>query len=274
MKSNSKNISVIDISINEPEKEIKISFLPKSEGKIRYKLKSEPHIYSFGYQIRKCEVEFLVEKSRTNKENKDCKNCKNICYIEWQITYNADKSSIKKEKAKREWLIEDCKYLDIKRKERIPYELSYILYHALRIEILTADRLRELYGFIEKIEKFLDEIKIETELEESLFKLGNSDNDLTFVKLKMKYPFFIVFNKDNTFIEIHTEKQQYAYGVQPMIYFCIPIDLLKNGKEYVISIENKEVLENLILSFAYASKNHKYDILEIVKCINGILSEN
>lgn len=130
-----------------------------------------------------------------------------------------------------------------------------------------------MYEFIKTIKNFLNEIKIETELEENLFKLGNSDKDLTFVKLKMKYPYFILYNKDNTFIEIHTEKQQYAYGVQPMIYFCIPIDLLKDGNEYVISMENGEVLERLILSFAYASENHKYDILEIINCINKLYSE-
>lgn len=277
MTSNLKNNSVINILINEAEKEIKIFFLPKSEGRIRYKLKPESNIYGFGYQIKKCEIEFLKNKSKLSKETKDFKNYKNncngICYIEWQITYNANKSSIKKEKARKEWLIEDCKYIDIKKTERIPYELSYILYHALRIKIISADKLREMYEFIKTIKNFLNEIKIETELEENLFKLGNSDKDLTFVKLKMKYPYFILYNKDNTFIEIHTEKQQYAYGVQPMIYFCIPIDLLKDGNEYVISMENGEVLERLILSFAYASENHKYDILEIINCINKLYSE-
>jgi hypothetical protein len=85
---------------------------------------------------------------------------------------------------------------------------------------------------------------------------------------------------DNTQIEISIQKQQYASGVQPMVYFCIPIKSFQNYKTilgrpskpgdelvYIINNKNASVLFYMIKIFAMCSERHHFDIVEIIKIL-------
>ncbi len=85
---------------------------------------------------------------------------------------------------------------------------------------------------------------------------------------------------DETQIEFSIQKQQYATGVQPMVYFCIPLTSFRNcseflGKssvagdnlEYVINKTNVLNLIFLMKVFAMASKRHNHDVVEILNLL-------
>jgi len=87
----------------------------------------------------------------------------------------------------------------------------------------------------------------------------------------------MVETTDKTQIEISIQKQQYASGTQPMVYFCIPLTSFENGKTlygkpstnednliYIISENNIDVLFDLLKIFAMCSKRHNFDIKEIL----------
>ena len=74
------------------------------------------------------------------------------------------------------------------------------------------------------------------------------------------------------------QKQQYAAGVQPMIYFAIPLRSFENSKDfngrsskqgdeliYILDKKNIDVLLSLFKVFGTASPAHNYDIKEILK---------
>ncbi|MBC6415104.1 MAG: R.Pab1 family restriction endonuclease [Bdellovibrionales bacterium] len=74
------------------------------------------------------------------------------------------------------------------------------------------------------------------------------------------------------------QKQQYASGFQPMIYFYIPILCFSNGKKIMgysskektmnikYNLQPENVL-NLVKVFSMASKVHHYDIKQILKVL-------
>lgn len=89
---------------------------------------------------------------------------------------------------------------------------------------------------------------------------------------------------DHTQIEISIQKQQSASGVQPMIYFCIPIKSFTNFSEitgrssvandkliYAVSKSNVQNLIYLMKIFGMASKRHNHDIVQIVQTILEII---
>ncbi len=89
---------------------------------------------------------------------------------------------------------------------------------------------------------------------------------------------------DETQIEVSIQKQQYATGVQPMVYFCIPLKAFKNSSDLLgrssvvgdklVYVINKNNVLNLIFMmkvFGMASKRHNYDIVEILKILLEII---
>jgi hypothetical protein len=90
----------------------------------------------------------------------------------------------------------------------------------------------------------------------------------------------MLHTKDGTQIEVAIKQQQYASGVQPMIYFCIPLTSFKNSTDlmgrssvsgdklvYNINKDNAENLSNLMRVFGMASERHKHDTIQIIKII-------
>lgn len=90
---------------------------------------------------------------------------------------------------------------------------------------------------------------------------------------------------DKTQIEVSIQKQQYASGVQPMIYFCIPYKAFENhsdffgkssvaGDKLIYSI-NKTNVQNLITLmkiFGMASIRHNHDIIQILNILLEVIN--
>jgi len=106
-------------------------------------------------------------------------------------------------------------------------------------------------------------------------------NKLPFIETSIKLPtLFMTQNSDGTQIEISIQKQQYAYGFQPMIYFCIPFRTFNNWNElngrcsvvgdelkYTIDKNNIIVIMNLFRIFGMSSARHKNDIMKILSIV-------
>ena len=108
---------------------------------------------------------------------------------------------------------------------------------------------------------------------------------MNFEETSIKLPtLFMVETLDETQIEVSIQKQQYASGVQPMVYFCIPLKSFTNSSDllgkssvsgnklkYVISQSNVQNLLNLMKVFGMASKRHNYDIVQIIQTLLAII---
>lgn len=199
-------------------------------------------------------------------------------YLEWQIGYDVIVGDAKKvTKLTQETFIGDNK------KTKYPYELSEILYEAIIAGLASLDDIDDLINEINSYTEFIDEKEIIVE-EHSVINL----NELSFIETSIKLPtLFMPQEVDGTQIEISIQKQQYASGVQPMIYFCIPFNSFSdseslNGKSsskgdtitYTINRKNVEVILNLFKVFGMASRRHKFDVEQILKTIKKVVENN
>ena len=106
-------------------------------------------------------------------------------------------------------------------------------------------------------------------------------NEIEFLSSSTKLPTFITkSNGSKLLIEIMIQKQQYATGVQPMLYLIVPVDAFKNSTqiinhtskqtpygELILNATEKELLLNLLKCFGMCSKAHNHDVKEIIKVI-------
>lgn len=103
-------------------------------------------------------------------------------------------------------------------------------------------------------------------------------NGLKFEETSIKLPTLFMITFDKTHIEVSIEKQQYASGIQPMVYFCIPFASFRNFEEllgksstsshkliYAINTDNVKNIILLMKVFGMASKRHNQDIIRILK---------
>ncbi|WP_029513685.1 R.Pab1 family restriction endonuclease [Mycoplasmopsis primatum] len=143
---------------------------------------------------------------------------------------------------------------------------------------------------ISEIEKLITDFNqsktsLENEFQIQINKVKNyvADGNISFCQQDINLPTFIYSgNNDYSYIEVSIEKQQYASGVQPMLYFSIPIKSLTDGEEmigktaknlnfsyttFVIDKTNKDCLLNMFRIFGICSAKHKYDIQEILKLL-------
>jgi len=236
--------------------QIILEFELKNEGKFRLKKLEKDEISS-------------TYSSTVKKEEIGTKDW----YLEWQISYYIPEEKKREEEQKSSpklWL--DFIQLEIEgkkkgKKEKVyPYELPALLYYAFECKLLQENSLQELLEWIESIEEndFLEnhikpEIYIQEEVKEKKVK------DLNFLFASVKLPFLIYRNTDRTWVEIIWQKQQYAYDFQPMVYFCIPHYVFKEGYKWVIDTDNVSTLINLTKIFAITSERHHSDIKKILQ---------
>lgn len=195
-------------------------------------------------------------------------------YLEWQIGYDATVVDV--ENKKKNTNLSKLAFIGANGKKKYPYELSEFLYKAIEIDLISTTHISKLLKEIKSYSDFIDHKKIEVErCSKVLF------NGMSFQETTIKLPtFFMIKTTDNTQIEIAIEKQQYATGVQPMIYFCIPIKSFANfsnliGRpsvsddilEYVIDKNNVNILLDMLKVFAMSSKRHNHDMIEIIKIL-------
>jgi len=195
-------------------------------------------------------------------------------YLEWQIGYDAIVADV--DAGKKTTQLNKLSFIGNNKKVKFPYELSELLYSAIKIGIISVDKIKTLLNDIGTYSNFISDRKIDVE------HLKKTEiNGLPFEETSIRLPtFYMLKTSDNTQIEVSIQKQQYASGVQPMLYFCIPINSFANGSKlmgrsstiddeviYVIDSKNTDVLFDMTKIFAMCSKSHNFDITEILKTL-------
>ena len=202
-------------------------------------------------------------------------------YLEWQIGYDVPIKDV--ENGKKETKLTSKHFVGSNKKIKYPYELSEIFYKAMELEFITKKEVENLLSEIKRYKSFIDEKAITVERHSQI-----TINGINFEETSIKLPtLFMIETLDETQIEVSIQKQQYASGVQPMLYFCIPLKAFKNSSDlqgkssisgdtlvYVISKTNVLNLVCMMKVFGMASKRHNHDIVEILKILLEIININ
>jgi len=226
-------------------------YLPtKNKGKFRWKNRTDNSKYGEGFATTT--IPFTEES-----------------YIEWQIGYDAEVDHPKKTT-----ILTGIEFIGANGKSKNPYELSEILYLMKQSGLIDKDLIQKLHKEIEDRDFSFDEqYQIETSEKESV-----SIADFVLHRQDIILPTFSDYKQDRGLsIEISIQKQQYASGVQPMVYFVIPISCFDNyqnmvgktSKEVVEAIwtlkeENKSIIIEIFKYFGICSWKHKHDVLSIL----------
>ena len=199
-------------------------------------------------------------------------------YLEWQIGYDVPVKDV--EEGKEKTKLNKKHFIGSNGKRKYPYELSEIFFTAIELYLITKEEIKRLLGEISAYQSFIDEKVISVEHHSKI-----TINGVSFEETSIKLPtFFMVETLDETQIEVSIQKQQYASGVQPMVYFCIPLKSFKDSSgllgrssvsgdklTYVISKSNVLNIINLIKVFGMASKRHNHDIVQIIQTLLEII---
>jgi membrane-bound inhibitor of C-type lysozyme len=237
---------------------IELTFSAANDGKFRFKTRENET--SFGKTFA----------TRQNKFNEKV-------YLEWQIGYDALVEDVKS--GKKTTKLTNSTFIGSTGREKYPYELSEILYESIKCGLLSTQDLDKLQTEISSYKKFFDEREIVVETYSSVLF-----NNVPFKETAIKLPTLFMPQTDGTLIETSIQKQQYASGVQPMIYFDIPFKSFANWKDldgkksvkgnnlkYIIKKENAEVIVNMFKVFGMASARHKFDVQEILKTLKKLI---
>lgn len=200
-------------------------------------------------------------------------------YLEWQIGYDVPIKDV--EEGKKGTKLTSKHFVGSNGKRKYPYELSEIFYKAMELGFISKKEVENLLKEINSYKSFIDEKSISVEHHSQI-----TINGINFEETSIKLPtLFMIETLDETQIEVSIQKQQYASGVQPMVYFCVPLKAFKNssvlnGKssvsgdklEYIISKTNVLNLLCMMKVFGMASKRHNHDIVEILKTLLEIVN--
>lgn len=198
-------------------------------------------------------------------------------YLEWQVGYDAMVEDVKS--GKKQTRLTQATFIGSNGNEKYLYEFSEILYEGVKCRLISMKDLDKLQTEIAAYNKFFDEKEILMETFSSVLF-----NGLPFKETAIKLPTLFMPQADGTQIEISIQKQQYATGVQPMIYFDIPFKSFANWKDldgkksvkgntlkYIINKNNAEILPNMFKVFGMASARHKYDVEQILKTLRKLV---
>ena len=250
--------------INKDNKSFNIMIPMKNDGKYRWKSRRSPFEYGNGF-------------STANTPYSECS------YVEWQIGYDFEQK-----KADENITILNSKtFVGANKKIKVPYELSEIIYKMIEVGIMTEEELEKLRKSAECSNQFLDNIyKIKSNVKGKL-----SFQNIEFTEETVTLPTFAYQEKQgDPVIEISIQKQQYATGVQPMVYLSIPLLCFDNGNLYIgktfgelnekekvgnftICEKNKNYFINLFKIFSFCTARHKHDVGEILTLIKEYVDD-
>lgn len=236
--------------VDETNRRIEESLpLTKPTGKIRVKTRGT--YYEYGQP-------FASRKSRFTHDN----------YVEWQISYDTDKSPSHHA---------SITYYG-REKKRFMTELSFYLYKFCEWEIIRRDDMLNLKAYLENVNR--------KNLVDSHDRFGitrtrpreTDINGMSFSIMTLKYPQMVYrFGMQRVVAEITIREKQRAVGVQPMLYFCIPISELNPARPLIgraaeqneragfeFSEENCSIILEMTRIFGILSTPHRADMLAIV----------
>lgn len=238
-----------EVSLNK----VKLHLITKNKGKFRWKNRENNSKYGEGFATRTTPFE---EES----------------YMEWQIGYDFDINHPKKTT-----ILKEIEFIGSNKKRKNPYELSEILFLAKEAKLISNKNLEELIFEIKNRKFSFDEqYKIETNEKETV-----KISDFVFHRQDIVLPTFSYYESDRSLsIEISIQKQQYASGVQPMVYFTIPISCFDNSADLLgktsrevdeatlsITPSNIHYILNLFRYFGICSWRHRHDVLSILELL-------
>ncbi|MBN8584021.1 MAG: R.Pab1 family restriction endonuclease [Ignavibacteria bacterium] len=243
--SSSKNTIVISLPITAPSSKIRV--------------KERPETDSFGhfFPTRKKEID-------------------NKCYVEWQIGYESNDKD--KEGKKNKGIIKKIKF---KRNEKLKYgyELSRLLYLAVKNDIIEATKLDDLIEYINSIEE--RELLDKPDTIKRIPKSSKVIKGITFNEFTDIYN-TVTVKKDDYIVECSVRHKQRAIGYQTMIYVCLPLNKSvenivgrkANKNEYVkyiLTKTNNNFIIDCIKIFALTSQQHKEDVRNIINAVKSVI---
>lgn len=195
-------------------------------------------------------------------------------YIEWQIGYDSIVGDEKKETKLNNWT-----FTGANGKTKNLFELSEFLYELCKNNIINLNEIENLLNDVKNYNHFLhDDYQIRM-----IEKSNINYNSIDLFQTETTLPTF--FKKSLTselYVEVSIEKQQYAVGVQPMLYLNIPINSFENKNKIIshtssqtpfgilkLDINGKDIIINLIKIFGFCSNKHQHDIIEILEIIKN-----
>jgi len=242
-------------------KTIILSFPAGNNGK--YRFKKRVNNTDFG------------EAFPTRTENFD-----STAYMEWQIGYDVPVKDVSN--GEKSTKLKDHEFVGANGKSKYLYELSELFYEILNLKLISHDAINSLLLEIKSYKEYIDDREISVEKHPEPLLLNGINYHETSIKLPT---LFMNQTSDSTQIEISVEKQQYATGVQPMVYYCIPLRSFRNGPdfegrpsrkgeflEYLINEDNANNLLLLMKVFGMTSKRHQHDIVEILMILQMYFS--
>ncbi len=166
-------------------------------------------------------------------------------------------------------------------KTKALYELSEYLYYFTQWGIITESEITNLLAFLQNIndDEFLD-ARSDLQILRS-HPISKKILGVEFYESQVKYPLLVhKFNHFDVLVEIIIKEKQRAVGVQPMLYVCFPITEIHcnpvllgrvaESKEcglLILDSKDKNFLLEIFKIFGMLSKNHNYDVCEIIKII-------
>ncbi len=237
------------------EKEIHIVISAANSGKFRFKKRNTK--LEFGETFSTREIPF------------DKKT-----YLEWQIGYDVPVKDVKDGEAKTK--LNKEYFVGSNGKQKYPYELSELIYEAVKLGLISKKELKDVLDEVANYKNFIDQKAISVEHHSKI-----TINGISFEEASIKLPtLFMIETIDNTQIEVSIQKQQYASGIQPMVYFCIPFEAFVDSPEllnkpsvsgdkltYIIDKNNVQNLVSMVKIFGMVSKRHNHDIIQIIKIL-------
>lgn len=237
--------------VDETNRRIEESLpLTKPTGKIRVKTRGT--FYEYGQP-------FASRKSRFTHDN----------YVEWQISYDTD------ECPSHHASITYCG----RGKKRFMTELSFYLYKFCEWGAIRRDDMLDLKAYLENVN---EESLVDNHGRFGITRTRPRETDINgmpFSLVMLKYPQLVYrFGVQGIVAEITVREKQRAVGVQPMLYFCIPISELNPGRPligrtaerneragFAFSDENCSVVLEMARIFGILSAPHRADMLAIVE---------
>jgi len=246
-------------TINRNDKSLIVAIpLTTTSGKIR--VKERDNIYGYG-------LPFASRSKKFNQKN----------YIEWQISYDIETISNKINLT----TLREVNFIAYNKKKKALYELSEYLYYLAEFEVISVKQLYDLKDFIKNLKEENLISKYPHCAIKRTYPNNETINNLNFEILTVEYPQLIYkFKNYEVIAEITIREKQRAIGIQPMLYFCLPITELKSDnpligrcadtKEFAyfeINKNNAFIIIEMIKIFGMLSPSHQYDILEILDII-------
>lgn len=245
-----------DIELKIKNNKLTIEIPLTSQGKFRCKNRKSSTEYGYGFAPRTTEFT-------------------NDSYVEWQIGYDVKTTDI----GKKTTSLTNYTFTGASGIEKYLYELSEIIWKLCDLGILSKKHISDTYNEISEYTLFLQE-----NFQIQMNPLGeDSINNKKMLKSTITLPTFTFDAEiaDCIFTEISIQKQQYATGVQPMLYVIVPILAFDNGKRiigetssvishglYTVDTEEKANYFLKIMSyFGLCSEKHHHDVLEILRII-------